>query len=377
MVEEAKMEVDDKSDIIMSLFIRGVKMERQLGIAIVSMAERKFSVSEFVDNEFFSNLENIILQIKTNEQESNTKFKLISPLVAFSHLSEKLRDLYSECEIQNTEVNAEDYTTVNISQSLKTLLNPKAKFLLNESEMDVALSALAGAIANMRLLGDTTNHQQFTIETYKHTQFMRLDVAATRALNVFPYKFGGGIAANSAMNPFGKSLCVDSIFSLLNKCKTKVGTRLLKKWLMQPLQDLKEIETRLILVDFLKEHRLVRQTIQGEYLRVLPDIEVLYTRFYKVKAKKRHSSSLGECVKAYHMVQALKKLAKYMTEEPDCTTNSIVAERYTNKIVKWCKDYAKLEDLVRLSIDFEKVSHHEYVISPQFSPGLQTLQAKN
>jgi len=381
MEEEEKLDADDKNELIMSVFVKEVKMEIQLGIAIVNMAERKFLVSEFIDNTFLSNLENLILQITDNDQENAAHFKLIVPFSAFPHLAEKFRDLCGVCEVQIAETSLEDYNTLHISSMFEQLLNPKAKFLLNEAEMDVALSALSGAIQFMHLLKDSTNSKQFTIETYKHTQFMRLDVAATRALNVFPTKFSNAslstaLSGTSLTVGNEKIFGVDSIFGLLNQCKTKIGSRMLKKWLMHPLQDLQEIETRLTLVGFLKDHRLLRQTLQRDYLRLLPDIEVLCYRFYKVKARKRTSASLADCVKAYQMVQALKKLAQFMSQDPDCASNSFIKERYTEKIIAWCTDFAKLEELVELSIDFEKVSQHEYVIHPRFSEDLQKLKLK-
>ncbi len=378
--EEQKVEPEEKGDLVMSVFLKEVKMETQLGIAIVNTTERKFLVSEFADNAFLTNLENMIMQMAENDSDSNMNFKLIVPIGAFPHLGDKIKDLCKNCEVRLTDVTPEDYVTTSVPLMLKQLLNPKAKFLLNEAEMDVALAALAGAIQHMKLLRDKTNTQQFTLETYRHTLFMRLDVAATRALNVFPSKFGGGFApattaATSAVTSIHEKLFgVDSIYTLLNQCKTKIGSRLLKKWLMHPLQNVNEIETRLKLVEFLKEHRILRQTLQKDYLRLLPDIEVLCSRFYKIKAKKRNSSSLMDCVRAYHMVQALKKLGRYMSEDPECTGNSIINERYTTKIVAWCNDYNKLEELVEISIDFEKVSQHEYVIHPRFSQELQQLR---
>eukprot|EP01022_Parablepharisma_sp_SALTPOND_P034489 TRINITY_DN919_c0_g1_i1.p1 TRINITY_DN919_c0_g1~~TRINITY_DN919_c0_g1_i1.p1 ORF type:complete len:955 (-),score=56.16 TRINITY_DN919_c0_g1_i1:19038-21902(-) len=376
--EEEKLEVEDKSDLIMSVFLKEVKMETLMGIAIINMAERKFLVSEFVDNAFFSNLENVILQVTDNDHDAAIKFKFIMPFSAFPHLADKFRDLCGVCEVQFAEASVEDYSTVHIQKMFDQLLNPKAKFLLNEAEMDVALAALCGGIQHLKLMRDQTNFQQFTIETYKHTQFMRLDVAATRALNVFPPKFAGtsSVASGSTTlvvggeRPFG----LDSLYSLFNQCKTKIGSRLLKKWLMHPLQDLNEIETRLTLVGFLKDHRLLRQTLQRDYLRLLPDIELLCYRFYKVKAKKKTSASLADCVKAYHMVQSLKKLGRFMAQDPDCNSNSFIQERYTSKIIGWCNDYTKLEELIEVSIDFEKVSQHEYVIHPRFSQDLQELK---
>lgn len=369
---DEKLEAEDKSDLIMAVFLKELKMEIYMGVAIINMAERKFLVTEFIDNTFFSNLENVILQVTDNDQDSAAKFKLLLPLDGFAHYAEKLSDLCGVCEVKYVKVSLEGFDTGCAKKYFERLLSPKSKFLLNEAEMDLALSSLSGAILFANLMGDETNKHQFTVETFKHTQFMRLDVAATKALNVFPSKFAG----NAAIGGEDKLFAVDSLYSLLNQCKTKIGSRLLKKWLMHPLQDFKEINTRLTLVEYLKEHRLLRQTIQKDYLGLLPDIELLCYRFYKVKARKKSSATLADCVKAYNMVQSLKKLGKFMSQDADCAANRLVQERYAEKIVGWCKDYEKLEELVEMSIDFNMVSRYEYVINPQFSEELKLLKEK-
>ena len=44
----------------------------------------------------------------------------------------------------------------------------------------------------------------------------------------------------------------DSLYDVINFCKTGFGQRLLKKWLMSPLSDLKEINARLEVIKKLK-----------------------------------------------------------------------------------------------------------------------------
>ena len=78
---------------------------------------------------------------------------------------------------------------------------------------------------------------------------MRLDASALRALNLMP---GPNDGANKTM----------SLFGLLNKCKTTLGTRLLAQWLKQPLLDLPAIQDRQTLVEGFTLDTEVRQTLQ-------------------------------------------------------------------------------------------------------------------
>ena len=89
--------------------------------------------------------------------------------------------------------------------------------------MTLALGALNAGIESMMLLSHgETAQKQFVLKKYALSQFLRLDVAALKALNVFPQRDAIEI---------GVSGQAGSLFGLLNQCKTQIGTRLLKKWL--------------------------------------------------------------------------------------------------------------------------------------------------
>lgn len=108
------------------------------------------------------------------------------------------------------------------------------------------------------------------LKKYTLGQYLRLDVAALKALNVFP-------AGNDVIcGPAG------SLFGLLNQTKTTIGGRLLKKWLKQPTTELAEINSRLEIVDFLVQNDHLRSDIQSVHLRTFPDLERLYAKFYRV-----------------------------------------------------------------------------------------------
>jgi DNA mismatch repair protein MSH2 len=102
-------------------------------------------------------------------------------------------------------------------------LKESFSYKLEESEMEIALAALSAGIEFMHL--KSGKQKQFTLKKYTLSQYLRLDVAALKALNVFP------------QNSEGISGQAGSIFGMLNQCKTSIGARLLKKWLKQPTTD--------------------------------------------------------------------------------------------------------------------------------------------
>jgi DNA mismatch repair protein MSH2 len=96
---------------------------------------------------------------------------------------------------------------------------------------------------------DQSNFGQYSLYQHNLSAYMRLDASALRALNLMP---GPNDGANKTM----------SLFGLLNKCKTVLGTRLLAQWLKQPLLDLPAIEERHTLVEGFIMDTEVRQTLQ-------------------------------------------------------------------------------------------------------------------
>ena len=83
--------------------------------------------------------------------------------------------------------------------------------------MELALGCLQAGIDYLNLR--TGKKQQFSLKKYTLGQYLRLDVAALKALNVFPSS--QDVITGAA----------GSLYGLLNQCKTSIGSRLLKKWL--------------------------------------------------------------------------------------------------------------------------------------------------
>jgi DNA mismatch repair protein MSH2 len=96
-----------------------------------------------------------------------------------------------------------------------------------ELNLPTAPGALSALISYLSLMTDPTNHGAYSIRTHELGMYMKLDASAVRAL-------GLGGAEQGAKS-------TTTLLGLLNKCKTSQGTRLLARWLRQPLVNLHEI----------------------------------------------------------------------------------------------------------------------------------------
>lgn len=60
------------------------------------------------------------------------------------------------------------------------------------------------------------------------------------------------------------------------------------------------------MVAFLKENDASRVELQTTFLRRFPDIQKLYSKFYRVQAGLKHSATLVDCVKIYNMITTIQ-----------------------------------------------------------------------
>jgi len=141
---------------------------------------------------------------------------------------------------------------------------------------------------------------------------MKLDASALKALNLMPGPRDGS-----------KNM---SLYGLLNKCKTAVGTRLLAQWLKQPLMSLEEIEKRQNLVEAFVEDTELRQTMQEEHLKAVPDLYRLAKRF------QRKIANLEDVVRAYQVVIRLPGFITTLEGVMDEKYRDPLDEAYTSKL---------------------------------------------
>ena len=131
----------------------------------------------------------------------------------------KIEDVVKMCEVDMIIGNKKDFSTANIQQALNSLLKDTFMHMIEESDMDLALSAVNAGMEYLQLIQG--KQKQFALKKYTLNEYLRLDVAALKAMNVFPSSIESSSLGGAAA----------SLFGLLNMCKTQIGSRLLKKWL--------------------------------------------------------------------------------------------------------------------------------------------------
>nr|CAG8435185.1 8174_t:CDS:10 [Entrophospora candida] len=226
---------------------------------------------------------------------------------------------------------------------------------LPEFKLENAMSACACIINYLSLLSDQSNFGNYSLRLHDISKFMRLDASAISALNLFSTKQDGTNA-------------ISSLYGLLNKCVTSQGSRLLCRWLKQPLMNKNEIEQRHDLVEI-----FVTNIETLEDLKNTPDLHRLTKRFRK------QNSNLQDVLCVYNVVQKLPELitaleSLYLTDDK---LKNLAQETYIMKFKKFESQLVNYKTMVEEAIDLEAAEEHKYKIREDHDEGLKGFQERN
>ncbi|KAF9134450.1 MutS-like protein, partial [Mortierella sp. 14UC] len=342
------------SPIVMAVKIQTGGDQRTVGVCFADATVRELGISEFIDNDLYSNFESLVIQLGIKEcliqaDEGHKDYEL-----------SKIRSILTHCEIVITERKKSEFSIKDVEQDFNRLLEEDISIAaLPEFELKNAMAASACVMKYLALLTDETNFGQYTLRNHDLSQYMKLDASAVRALNLMP---GPQDGANKSM----------SLYGLLNKCKTSQGGRMLGQWLKQPLMDIAAIEKRQTMVEALALDSELRQNLQETHLKMIPDLHRLAKRF------QRGVASLQDVVRAYQVVIRLPAIVGAMAA---CETGSpehkeIMDAEFTTLFGEYTENLQKLQELVETTIDLDSIDNHEYLIKADFDQGLKVLRKK-
>ncbi|CEL07906.1 Putative DNA mismatch repair protein msh-2 [Aspergillus calidoustus] len=324
---------------------------RNIGVCFADASVRELGVSEFLDNDVYSNFESLVIQLGVKECLVTTDLNKKDLELA------KIRTIADTCGIAISERPVADFGIRDIEQDLTRLLrDERSAGTLPQTELKLAMGAASALIRYLGVMSDPTNFGQYQLYQHDLANFMKLDAAALRALNLMPGPRDGS-----------KSM---SLFGLLNHCKTPVGSRLLAQWLKQPLMDLGEIEKRQQLVEAFVTDTELRQTMQEEHLRSIPDLYRLAKRF------QRKQANLEDVVRVYQVAIRLPGFVNSLENVMDEKYQTPLDSEYTTKIRNHSNSLAKLEEMVETTVDLDALENHEFIIKPEFDDSLRIIRKK-
>ncbi|KAJ3104030.1 MutS-like protein [Phlyctochytrium planicorne] len=280
-------------------------------------------VSEFVDNDTFSNFEALLIQMSVKE--------CIIPDDQVGYENKKVKAILERCGIVVSVVKKGYFDTKDSEQDFNRLLTEGTTLatlrmitlfmIYAEYELRTALSSACCLIKYLGLLADESNFGQYSLTSFDLSQYMRLDSSAIKALNLMPLP--------------------------------QEGT--LRRRFLEMRQNL--VET------FIQDSEL-RQTLQEENLKRFPDLHRIGKKFL------RGNANLQDVVRLYQVVVSLPKLFETL-QNHDGEYRWLLKEFYIDKLEEYMNALAKLQDLVETTIDLEAAENHEYIIKSDFDANLE------
>ena len=342
----------DAAPIILAIKVSARASEaRNVGVCFADASVRELGVSEFLDNDLYSNLESLLIQLGVKECLLQLDASKKDVELA------KIRAIADSCGIAVAERAIGDFGTKDIEQDLSRLLRGElAVGVLPQTDLKLAMGSAAALIKYLGVLSDPSNFGQYQLYQHDLSQYMKLDASALKALNLMPGPRDGS-----------KNM---SLYGLLNHCKTPVGSRLLAQWLKQPLMSLEEIEKRQQLVEAFVVDTELRQTMQEEHLRSIPDLYRLSKRFQKKLA------NLEDVVRAYQVAIRLPGFIGTLEGVMDEQYKDPLDAFYTSKLIDYSNSLAKLQEMVETTIDLDALERHEFIIKPEFDESLRILRKR-
>lgn len=342
----------DSAPIILAVKVSAKASEaRNVGVCFADASVRELGVTEFLDNDLYSNFESLLIQLGVKE--------CLLPLDAQKKDVElgKLRQIADSCGVAVSERTSGDFGTKDIEQDLTRLLRDElAAGTLPQTDLKLAMGSAGALIKYLGVLSDPSNFGQYQLYQHDLSQYMKLDASALKALNLMPGPRDGS-----------KTM---SLYGLLNHCKTPVGSRLLAQWLKQPLMSLEEIQRRQRLVEAFVEDTELRQTLQEEHLRSIPDLYRLAKRF------QRKLANLEDVVRTYQVAIRLPGFIGTLEGVMDERHKDPLDAEYTSKLIEYSTSLAKLQEMVETTVDLEALDHHEYIIKPEFDDSLRIIKKR-
>ena len=328
-VIESNLLEEKKNNYIMSIYKTGI----YYGIAICDVSTGDFYATEIKENNNFSKL--------LDEISRYTPSEIIVNTMMFESKSDisKIKDRFNVYVSLEKDENFVDETELLFN--MYNFLDENGNKIKKEDENSLSIPAINALLTYLTETQKTNLDHINTIKIYSITKYMALDINARRNLEL-----------TEKMRDKSKK---GTLLWVLDKTSTSMGGRLLRRWINDPLIDVKQINKRLDSVKELKNSLILRGDIT-ESLKKVYDIERLAGKIAYGNANGRDLISLKNSVAQLPeikqiLAKAESPLLKDLYDELD--TLQDIYELIENSIVEEPPISVKEGGIIKLGYDEE------------------------
>lgn len=339
---------------LIALHVKQIGKQKIIGIACIENNERLFSVSEFVDDDFYSELEALIVILGPKE--------CILPLTPRDAEYDRIKTLLERNNVVVTSKKKQEFSLEKneVIQDLNKLLHfvegqQESANTMPETAKTTALAALGVAIRYLELTNDSANHGHYDLKLLNLHRFVHLDAAAVSALNLFPKP--GFVMSSSAFK-------WHSVLGVLDRCRTPQGHRLIAQWLKQPLRNIDIIIDRQDIVESFVDCTNVRQELHDVHLKRIPDILIL------IKKLLRKRASLQDIYRLYQVVLRIPIVLRLLESIENTAIRSIVLDPMKDTL----GDLKMFKSMVEQILDLNAIGRGEYLVKHTFDDQLKEFK---
>ncbi len=359
----------DGNNIVVAVRFTVHAQQRTVGLCCCSPRPRKhlkdsicwhLETYEFVDNGEFSNLDMVLVQLGpstalvTLDKQARETGVTKGELGKLVGLLERHRVVVKHTSIAEFKVDPED-----LSGKLRRLLSDGSMLahFCSEVERPLATGCLAAILSSSVCNMDAEPDGSCDIKLASLGIYTKLDSSAAEAVMLLP-------------DPSMPKSRTGSIFGVLNHCKTKMGTRMLERWLRQPLRYLRAIEARQELVGLFCGAASLRAMLRDGPLRTAPDLDAIKIRMQKSRG------GLMEVFKLYAFSRTIPNFIDALSAEAEIEFDESEVDLLQSHFVQRFKslkgDLAGYQVLVENVMDLSQLP--DCVVNPAYSSELQDLR---
>ncbi len=268
-VIESNLLDEKKNNYIMAIFKKGI----YFGISMCDVSTGDLFASEIKETNNFQRLLNEIARYSPAEIIVNENMFMCKEEI------EKIKERF-ECYISTLSEDKFEDNIENIKANYK-IVDDEQNEIKNVEDRAFAITATNGLMFYLQDTQKIKLEHINTIKLYNTTKYMSLDLSARRNLEL-----------TERMKDKSKK---GTLLWVLDKTSTSMGGRALRRWINEPLIDVKEINKRLNAVKEIKENMILKGDLI-DALKKVYDIERLIGKISYGNANGRDMISLKNSV---------------------------------------------------------------------------------